>query len=234
MSQEIESLVYEPWFEDVLARAHLRKGARVLQLTANSSAQARAVLARIGTEGSLTVIEPDRYRAARVDTVEHDGLSVLAYEPDGHESFGVHDAVIACPPVVPSWPLNRWGDIAIHNLRPGGRLVIDLPGEKHCETVSDAWKEIAGPPDRFGPWNGPNEIALAKLLRADGLREVEPHVSTHLVRFENPHDLARRVGRLLDVNEDVVASLQLALARRLGTNEAMELLFRRTRVCAMR
>lgn len=234
MTEAAPSLAHEPWFADVIGRAHLRHGGRVLQLTATNPAQTRAILARIGPEGSVTVVEPDRYRAAVVDTIEHAGLTVLAYQPDGHETFGVHDAVIASPPVIANWPLNRWGDLALRNLRPGGRLVLDLPAERHCDIVAEAWREIGGPPDRFGAWNGPNEIGLAKLLRADGLREVEPHVSTHLVRFDNPLELAQRVGVLLGATEEVVAGLQLALARRLATNEAVELLFRRARVTAMR
>jgi hypothetical protein len=234
MSAAPTSLRFEPWFEDVLARAHLRPGARVLLLSALSPAQCRAVLAAIGAGGTLTVIEPDRYRAAALDGLAHEGLSVLAYQPDGSEVFGVHDALIACPPVLRGWPMNRFGELAVRNLRPGGRLSVDLPGERHCEVVSECWAAIQAPPELLAPWRGPNELALAKLLRADGLREVEPHVSTHLVRFDNPHELAHRVGDLLGAGEELVARLQLALTSRLGSHDAVELLFRRTRVSAMR
>ena len=234
MTEDLPGLVHEPWFEDVLARAHLSRGARVLQLTALSPAQSRAILARLGSTGTLTIVEPDRYRASVVDALEHPGLSVLSYEPDGRETFGVHDALIACPPICRGWPLNRWGELAIRNLRPGGRFVIDLPGERHCATISEAWHEIRAPDEKLAPWNGPNEIGLAKLLRSDGLREVEPIVSTHLVRFDSPVELARYVGGLLEVGDDVVAGLQLALTRRLGGAAPAELLFRRTRVSGMR
>jgi hypothetical protein len=234
MTTDLPGLVHEPWFEDVLTRANLSRGARVLQLSALSPAQSRAILARLGSSGTLTIIEPDRYRASVVDALEHPGLSVLSYAPDGNETFGVHDALIACPPVSRGWPLNRWGELAVRNLRPGGRFVIDLPGERHCATVAEAWIEIGAPPEALLPWNGPNELSLAKLLRADGLREVEPTVSTHLVHFDSSLELARYAGGLLEAGEEVIAQLHPVLTQRLGTTTAAELLFRRTRVSGMR
>ena len=234
MTGERPSLAYEPWFEDVLLRAHLARGSRVLQLTAQSPGQTRAILARIGAIGTLTVVEPDRYRASVVDSLEHPGLSVLAYEPEGGEIFGIHDTVIACPRVaVPSWPMNRWGELAVHNLRPGGRFVFDLPGERHCDLIAECWREIRAAPERLALWNGPSESALAKLLRADGLREVTPTVATHLVHFDGAPEVARWVGELLEADDDTVASLQLALTRRLATHAASDLLFRRSRIHGM-
>ena len=38
-------------------------------------------------------------------------------------------SVWTCPAIDRSWPLNRWGDLAKHNLRPGGRFVFNVPAE---------------------------------------------------------------------------------------------------------
>jgi hypothetical protein len=234
IGDEQTRLAWQPWFAEAITHARLRHGARVLQLFAHGDEQTRVVLARIGDRGTLTVVDPDRYRAGRVMELDHPGLAVLGYEPDGEESFGIHDAMLACPPVLDDWPLNRWGELALHNLRPGGRIVLDLPGQQHCEVLSELWKEIHGPIERLGRWSGPAPKALAKLLHADGLREIEASETTHLVQFTNASEAATWCGSLLDASDELIASLRLAIARRFRTDADIELVFRRGRVLAMR
>lgn len=224
----------EPWFPDALEAAGLSPGRRALLLTAFGPEQTRAVLARIGTEGTLTVIEPDRYRAASLQGVEHPGLAVLGYRPDGDENFGVHDCVLAVPPIIDDWPLNHWGSIARHNLRPGGRLVLDLPHLRHAEAIAECLTEAGAPPHRTSRWNGVDDRGLARLLRADGLRGIETRMVTHVVRFPTTREAAIRVGALLDLDEDRIAGLHLALTRRFRASEGIELVFQRTRAVAMR
>src|SRR5690606_30872312 len=199
----------------------------VLQLTAWSPAQSRRLLELLGSDGTLTVVEPDRYRAAAVAELRHEGLQVVGYSPDGHETFGQHDALLAAPFLDPRWPLNRFGQLARRNLRPGGRFVLDLPGEQHCQPVDEAWREVGAPVERLGAWNGPAEASVARILRADGLRQVEPAVGTYLLRFSTPLELADAVVQQLGGDEALVASLRLAFARRFASNEVLELVFRR-------
>jgi hypothetical protein len=225
----------EPWFADACAAARLRKGSRVLMLTAPSPEQVHAVLAAIGEDGSLTILEPDSGITAALDGILHPNLAVLAYDPDGKEVFGVHDALLACPRFAPRWPLNRYGELALGNLRPGATFVLDLPAPESCTAVREAAAEIGLAPDAIAGLNGPGTGGLVRLLRADGLRNVEAAATTHLVRFENPHALARYVAAgQPKVDESAVASLQLAFARRFGTNDEIEVPIHRERVVAMR
>jgi hypothetical protein len=225
----------EPWFADARTAARLRDGSRVLMLTTSSPDQVHAVLAAIGKDGSLTVLEPDRDRAAALDGIRHPGLAVLSYEPDGQEVFGTHDALLACPPASPSWPLNRYGELALRNLRPGATFVLDLPAVDSCPIVRDEAAALGLAPDNLKGLQGPGTGGLVRLLRADGLRNVEASTATHLVRFENPYALARHVGRVLpNVDEAALASLQLAFARRFATNDAFEVPFHRERIVALR
>ncbi len=234
MSEHAEPFDREPWFLESLRHARIRRGARVLLLTAHSPSQAVSILEGIGEDGVLTVIEPDPARAQAVQALDHPNLVALGIEPDGSENLGPHDAVVSCPAVAPEWPMNRWGQLAVTHLRPGGRLVLDLPGARHCDALRDAWEEIGADPVLMREWNGPPDTSLARLLRADGLRNVEPSVTTHLVKFETPYEAAAHAGALLGAHADVVASLHLALARRFETGAELELLFRRTRVLGMR
>lgn len=230
-----ETPTLEPWFSGALAASRLREGSRVLMLTASSPTHVRALLAAIGDEGTLTVVEPDRHRAATLDGIQHPGLAVLSYDPDGREVFGVHDALLACPWLAPRWPLNRYGELALGNLRPGATFVLDLPAPASCPSVREAMDEIGLPPDAVGAWNGPGTGGLARLLQADGLRNIETASTTHLVRFENPYALARRVvDSQPELGEATTASLQLAFARRFGTNDELEVPIHRERITAMR
>lgn len=224
----------QPWFEDALRAAALSAGRRVLMLSAFGAEQAEAVLAALGESGTLTVVEPDRYRAAALSGLDHPGLAVLGYRPDGDENFGVHDCVIAVPPVLDDWPMNHWGSLARHNLRPGGRLVLDLPHTRHCEILTEVMAECGVPQHRAARIGGVDDRGLARLLRAEGLRGIESHMTTHLVPFETTHAAATHAGELLGLDGDAIAGLHLALTRRLGSHDAVELPFHRTRATAMR
>lgn len=234
-SDEAPAPSTEPWFAEACAAARLREGSRALVLTAPTPMQVRAVLASIGDDGTLTILEPDGDRAAALDGIQHPNLAVLAYNPDGKEVFGVHDALLACPRFAPRWPLNRYGELALGNLRPGATFVLDLPAPESCPVVRDAAAELGLPPEAIAGLDGPGTGGLVRLLRADGLRNIEAASATHLVRFENPHALARfAAAGQARADEAVVASLQLAFARRFGTNDEIEVPIHRERVVAMR
>ncbi|MBK8979245.1 MAG: hypothetical protein IPM29_25390 [Planctomycetes bacterium] len=229
-----DPLLREPWFHEAVAQARIRRGGRVLQIFAFGDAQSRVLLAKIGDEGTLTVVDPDRYRAGRIMELDHSGLAVLGYDPDGEESFGSHDALVSCPARLTDWPLDRWSSLALHNLRPGGRMVLDLPGQPQSNPIHELWQEIGAPVDRLAGWSGPSAKALSRVLTAGGLREVETAATTHLVRFPSVSEAARWCCDKLAADDDVVAGLHLAMARRFATDGELELVFHRTRILAMR
>jgi hypothetical protein len=227
--------IAEPWFPEVLKLLDLRPGERVLQVSGRHAGQARAVLEHIRPGGSLLVVEPDRGRAARLaDDGDDDALHVLSFAPGGDESFGQHDALLGCLLRLDDWPAQRWGELAVNNLRPGGRLVVDLPAQTLCEAVFACWEPAGGDDAALAPWRGPTETELATALRDAGLRKVSALVGTHLVRAESPRRLAEFAAETLAAPRDLVESLHVELAARLGTNGPIEVIFHRTRVHAMR
>ena len=135
---------------------------------------------------------------------------------------------------MPDWPLPRWGEIALRNLRPGGHFVVDLPAESLCELLAEAWSASGGDPAALAAWSGPSDTELAAALRELGLRRVEGVVGTHLVRIESPRALADFAVACLGDPGDLAETLVLTLAERLRTNSAAEVIFRRTRVHGMR
>ena len=196
-------LRHEPWFAEALGRLGGLRGSRVIQIYGNV-ARTMALLEAIGGGGHLLVLEPNAFDAATIEeSIDHDGLHVVAYRPDGDEVFGQHDALVASPMVVDDHALNRWAQMARANLRPGGRFVFDLPGVQHCSAIADAWHEIGAPEDLLAPWNGPSDSALARVLRAKNFRQVEgfgrdPHRPLREPARSRVHGLRSSRGRRRD------------------------------------
>lgn len=224
----------EPWFTDAIPHLGLRPGSRVLMLTVGSAAQAESVLHRIGEEGSLTVVDPDPLRVEQVGRIDHPELTVMAYTPDGAESFGVHDVLVGVPASDPGWAPNRWAELCLNNLRPGGRLLLDLPGERHCSTIQEIWLENVGDEEPLQAWNGPDDRALARSLRGSGLRAIESYATTHLVRFETAREAAEQAVSMLGVDSKHGDDLHLGFAPLAGADGSLEVVFQRSRVVGMR
>ncbi len=227
-------LEHQPWLVEDLERLNIRRGDRVIQLTAQARPQTHAILELLGPDGTLLVVEPDRYAADRVRAFDHLGLTVLAYEPGGEERFGMFDAMLACPTKLNDWPLDTWGQLACANLRPGGRFVVDLPGEPLCDVLAEAWQSIGGDEEALKVWRGPSEAELAESLQRLGLRTVEGVIGTHLMHIDSAHALARFAGESLGCDDEIVDRLHHVIAERLGTTGRSDVLFRRTRVHGMR
>ncbi|MEO0481785.1 MAG: hypothetical protein AAF196_20150 [Planctomycetota bacterium] len=230
----------EPWFLEALPQLGLREGSRVLMLTVGASDQVEAILQRIGAEGSLTIIEPDGDRVGSLERIQHESLTVLHYTPDGEESFGVHDLLLGAPLRTPCWADSMWGDLARSNLRPGGRFLLDLPGERHCAAASEAWLDVGGDEETLDRWNGPNERGLAKQLAQSGLRNVEGFATSHLMPFDSPQEAAESLAVMLGLDlrsEDAqkrTDDLRLAIAKRCDAGANLELVFQRSRITGMR
>lgn len=234
MSFSPTSTTLQPWLGEALQLAAPTRGERILQVTGQSLAQTRALLDLVGEKGTVLLVEADRSQAEMIRELEHPALTVLAHVPEEGESFGLFDAIFACPLRIPDWPRERWGDLASKNLRPGGRFLIDLPAEDFCNSLERAWLEASGKPEVITCWRGPSESELVESLRAAGLRRIEAALGTHLLRSESPRRLAEGSVAILGAGPEMVESLHLALTEILGTSGPIELVCRRTRVRGMR
>lgn len=229
MTDELE----QPWFPEVLDLLDLRRNDRVLLITAQSAAHAAAVLQRVGSHGSVMVVEPSR-KIARVVAESSPRIEVVARTPTGEESFGSFDALLACPFTTHGWALSLWANLARRNLRPGGRFAIDLPGERLCDDLRESWIGIGGGEQELLALTGTAEKDLATALRQGGLRMVSASMGTHIVRLDSPHALAALGARLLGCKGAEREELGLALTRRLRTTGTVEVVFHRTRVHGIR
>jgi hypothetical protein len=223
-----------PWFGAALGLVEPRRQDRVLLVCPASVHHVRAIGAQVGARGSVMVIEPGRVLAEQVAALELPQVEVLALQPGGDERFGTFDVMVCCPLGLPPWPLSRWGELARSNLRPGGRLVVDLPGAEMSPDLAACIEEIGGDPRALEPFHGPSEEDLAQSLRQAGMRRVTAALGVHLLQLLSPHDLAEMLGEPLQLDEVHRAELGRALARRLKTASSVEVLIHRTRVAGMR
>lgn len=223
-----------PWFAAAMAQLELRPRERVLLHSGGHEAQVRAVASAVGRSGKVVVVEPRRAIAEAIAALDLPQLEVLALATDGSEHFGTFDAVLCAPTVLPDWPPGAFGELPRSNLRPGGRIVIDLPGPDMVPDVTAVASIVNLAPDRLRLLRGPGDDRLSEVLRNAGLRRVHPLLGSHLLALESPFDLAEFLGPLLQLPAATVTELGTALAHRLHTHAACEVLVHRSRVQAMR
>jgi hypothetical protein len=161
-----------PWFGAALGLVEPRRQDRALLVCPASVHHARAVAAQVGTRGSVMVVEPERALAEQIADAELPQVEVLALTPSGDERFGTFDVMVCCPFGLPPWPLDLWGEVARANLRPGGRLVVDLPGAEMSPDAAACLVEL-GREEALQPFRGPSEedLLAAPLRLADAQRE---------------------------------------------------------------
>ena len=92
----------QPWLGEAIQLAAPSRGERVLQVTGQSLAQTRALLDLVGDKGKVLLVESDRSQAEMIRELEHPALAVLAHDPEEGESFGLFDALFACPLRMPA------------------------------------------------------------------------------------------------------------------------------------
>ncbi len=223
----------QPWLADAMEQLDLRKRDRCLVLGCPTPAHVAAVSAAVGSTATIVVVEPDAELAQRAARGGHERIEVLAHTPDGRESFGTFDALLACPLTTMDWSINLWAELIVRNLRPGGRFVLDLPAENMCEPLTRAWQEIGGNPDALRLITGPTESELTTTLRQRGLRNVEASMGTHLASLENPYMLAKLLLSL-DSDGSLQSDLELKLVESLQTNSEVDVVFHRSRVHGLR
>lgn len=225
----------QPWIASALELVDLRREDRVLVVGLDQRAHLSGIRRAVGSDGTVLVVEP-RASAAR-ELAEHCEVDVIVRRPTGDERFGTFDAAIATTMTNQDQALTVWSRLVTRNLRPGGRFVIDLPGEVLCEDLVTAWSAIGGDDDALRPLRGPAEAVLADVLRQAGLRRVEVVLGTHLVRLDGPLALARLGWDLMAIGDAPTTrreDLGLALVQRLGTTGPLEIVFKRTCVHGIR
>jgi hypothetical protein len=215
----------QPWLHGALERLEARRGERLLVLLVDVPACLAALRRAIGSGGELLAIhdEADAVRAARAVP----GVEVLAYEPQGSERFGTFDVVLAGPALALPNASERLAGLLRANLRPGGRFVLDLPGEHLAAELEAAWSAAGGGAAGAARLQGPQPQALAGTLRGAGLRDVEVAELASPVAFESPFALARMTAAALG-EPALGEALQQRLQARFRTNAALEIVVRRT------
>jgi len=222
-----------PWFRQAVERLEPRERDRLLLVTSHLPEYARSLAQLVGSEGMVRVVEPIRHLAEEIAALDLPQLEILSTNPGAEDRFGIHDGLLGCPFTMPLWPLSNWAELAVHNLRPGGRFVIDLPGEALAEPIALAWEEIGGDPDALRQLQGVSERELAASLRQRGLRQVEAAMATHLLRIDSPAALAEELCDGIG-DRSRLDDLTVALTRRLRTARDAEIIVRRTRVHGIR
>lgn len=235
-----------PWFSSALSGLPDQKGLRILMLTCDHPDHARTVARRAGGDGYVVLVEPDPDRADAATRAVRTVAGAVRMAPvEAHKEapqpgryFGTFDAVLAAPWRLPDWPLELWGKIAHKNLRPGGRLSLDVPAPTSSDALIDAWNRTAPDGVRPGPQlaTGLTPEELAASLRDAGLRSVEGRGTHHVVGFPSLVELAEAGLLALGLGAESLPDLQRGLMEhfRAGVEEPVETAMRRTAVQGMR
>lgn len=223
----------QPWFHAAVQLLDLRREDRVLAMHADPE-QVRSLAVLIGKGGELTVLQPDRSLAEAIATMELPQVEVLAHATTGDERFGTFDAMLVAPMSQPDWMKGAYAELPRRNLRPGGRLVLDLPAPDMVPPLLAACREMGLEATAVAPLCGLRDDELADILRNAGLRRVQALLGSHLIHLESPFDLVDLWAPCLQLNEPQRLELGQGLVRRVGTTAACDVLVHRTRVQALR
>lgn len=223
-----------PWFARAVQAIDLRRKDRLLLVLPGSVAAAKAVRPLVGSQGAITVLEPQR-KVAEAIAAQVEAVDVLALEPTPDERFGAFDAVLAAPFAGPLPEVAVWGGLLAHNLRPGGRFVVDLPAP---DPLPDATAAAAALDPKLAAQlqalAGPPLDELTAVLQQAGMRRVEPLLGTHLLQLSSPLDLVDLVATACRLADEERSALLDALTRRLQSTAACETLLHRTALAGMR
>ena len=214
----------QPWLRVALERLETRRGERLLVLLVDVPACLTALRRAVGSTGELLAVVTEDV-AETLRTLPD--VEVLAYQPEGSERFGTFDAVLLGPAVAPRQDAAAWAGLLPRNLRPGGRFVLDLPGEHLSAQLAAAWTDAGGGAAGAARLRGAAPGELVAALRAAGLRDVEVAELPCPITFESPFVLACTTAAAL--GEPALAeALQHALLARFRTNGPIEIVVRRS------
>ena len=222
-----------PWMQAAIALLDVRRRDRLLACEVES-AHVRALATLVGKDGELVVVLGDAARAQELAALDLPQLRVLAHALTGDERFGTFDAMLLAPPFGPLLPVGACPDLARANLRPGGRLVLDLPGPTMVPDVAAAWRALGWDEARLAPLTGIGDDVLADTLRNGGMRNVHAVLGAHLLHASAPADLVDAVAAPLRLDAREHLELTHALVRAKGGTGPVDALVHRTRVTALR
>ncbi|GDY02173.1 hypothetical protein LBMAG49_15020 [Planctomycetota bacterium] len=223
-----------PWIAHAQAALDLRRKDRVLLCMPNTVAAAQAVAALIGDDGRLVVLEPDRRTAAAIARAMPQA-EVITQSPRDHR-YGFFDAVLATPLAAPLPQLADLAAMLRANLRPGGRFVIDLPGETMLPALQQAAANVSPECAQriVAALSGVAEAELCAALKLAGLRRTELLLGTHLLNLASPLELLDLAALMIPLDERERMDLGDALLRTLGATSNCEALAQRSAVVGLR
>jgi len=222
-----------PWFHAALRLLDLRSNDRVLVIGGDAE-EVRAIAGSVGRRGSVTAACPDAEQAEAMAIGAPQHVEVLAHAVAGGERYGTFDALFVTAPWGPLLGNERYAALAKHNLRPGGRCVIDLPGLDMVPELGAALADAGWPRERLAPLRGVGDDLLADSLRDAGLRSVRGVLGSHLIRPQSPAELVERFAAPLGLSLSECTDLARTLVQRAATTGAFDVLVHRTRVQALR
>jgi len=222
-----------PWFHAAVQLLDLRAKDRVLALGV-SAREAQALAHLVGTRGAVTVVRADRLAAEAM--IEHlpGHVEVAVRRLDGSERFGTFDALLAAPPHGPLPAAADLGRIARHNLRPGGRCVVDLPAPEMLPELAGAALDLGWPASHLDRLRGVADDDLAAAMREAGLRGVHSLLASHLLHAGSPLELVDLFADALPVEPEQRVELAHAITRRRGRTTTVDAMAHRSRVQAQR
>ena len=222
----------EPWLPAAIALLDVRRQDRLLACDVGAE-RARALAALVGKDGEMVVVD-DTMAAERLAAFDLPQVHALAHRLTGDEHFGTFDAMLITRPTGPLLPLGAYPELARRNLRPGGRLVIDLPGATMVPDLDAAWQSLGWDPERLQPLCGIADDVLAEALRNAGLRSVHSVLGAHLLHASTPDDVVEAFASALQIDDREQRELTHALVRTKGGHGPLDLLAHRTRLSALR
>jgi hypothetical protein len=222
-----------PWLRAAIGLLDVRRHDRLCACGIDVGT-ARELAAKVGRDGALTAVLQEPLAARALAALDLPQVTVLAHQLTGDERFGTFDALLVAPRHGPLPGPGALCDLARANLRPGGRVVFDVPGARMVPDLLAALPVAGIDPERGAPWCGLADDTLAEALRNGGLRNVHAVLGSHLLHTGSPADLVDQFAPGIGLTGDDSMQLTHALTRQKGGTGPIDALVHRTRVLALR
>lgn len=229
----MEVALAQPWFDSAIERLEVRRDNRLLAINP-SIAEVTALRSLVGNGGELTLVVIDRDIAEQLAEHQWEHVTVLAHATTGDETFGAHDSMLIVPRTGPLLPIECYARLARNNLRPGGRFLIDLPGEDMLPDLRTAWEALGWDEERLQPLRGASDVELAKMARDTGLRSVHAALGSHLLHAGSAADLAAAFADALGLSDDEITDLGHEIVSKRQADGPIDALVHRTQVAGQR
>jgi hypothetical protein len=223
----------EPWLPAAMSLLDARRQDRVLACGVGI-AGFRQLAAAVGRDGQLVAVTAQAGTGQALAALDVPHVRVLVHALVGDERFGAFDAMLVAPGTGPLLPPGTYADLARQNLRPGGRLVVDVPGPSLVPDLDDACPELGLPAARLAALHGADDVAIADAMRHAGLRNVHATFGGHLVPGVAAGELVAAFTEALQLTDPEQRDLAHALVRRHRGADAFDVMLHRARMTALR